>query len=377
MQQETSIPLTVLETVQRELRDGRYSNRTASAYLGWIRRYLEFHGKPVEQLGRSAVEAFLGRLVDDGVSASTHQQALCALAFLHRHVDGTKPPWLRSIRRPRRTLRGPMALSHEEVTQVFAKLGGVSNLLARLLYGTGLRLLECVSLRVEDLDFEDERIFVRGTDTATGRYTVLPRAMRSELIDQLDNVASQWLHDLEQGGGFVASPDGQGVTSEWRLQWVFPATRLSGDASAEVRVRNHLHETVLQRSLKAAASASGLGKAATCHTLRHSFAARLLEGGLDVGALQVLLGHSDAATTRAYARQIAALTFGSGPALSAPRDDASLDASGARLFVSNSPLLRAISSSTQSRGLGTPLRSPADTESTLPSRRVRKGRHVD
>lgn len=305
-----------MEQVERELAAGHYSQRTRVAYMGWIRRLARFHARHPAELSGEEVRAFLDDLVRlRRASASTHQQALCAIVFLFRHVLGLKPPWLENLMRPSREPRLPVVLSREEVRRVLAELHGPTLWMAQLLYGSGLRVIECARLRVKDLDFDAGHIVVRGGKGDTDRVTLFPVRTRVALLEHLQEVRQQHERDVAAGAGFVALPGAPGVkypnaSREWGWQWVFPATRLYRDEGSGQRRRHHLHETVLQRAFHSAVRAAGIHKPATCHTLRHSFATHLLEEGYDIRTIQELLGHRDVATTMIYTHVLNRRPFG-------------------------------------------------------------------
>lgn len=283
------------------------SPRTEEAYIGWMRKYHDFNGRrDPAQFGAEQVTAFLNHLaIDLNVSASTQNQALAALLCLYRDVLEIELPWLEQLVRARRSERLPVVLSREEVRAVVAHLDGVPRLMATLLYGSGLRLMECCQLRVKDLDFQRQQLVVRQGKGDKDRVTLLPRMLHAPLRRQLKAAHAQHEADLARGAGWVDLPHGldrklRGDGRTWPWQWVFPATRTwRHEESGQVR-RHHLHETVLQRAVKDAVRASGIAKRATCHTFRHSFATHLLEDGTDIRTLQELLGHSDVSTTMIY-----------------------------------------------------------------------------
>jgi integron integrase len=297
----------LLDRVRIALRLRHYSRRTVEAYVAWIRRYIVFHGKrhPAE-MGAPELTRFLSALATDGrVAASTQNQALSALLFLYREVLELDVPWLDGVVRAKRPVRLPIVLTRQEVAAVLRQLDGVSRLMASLLYGSGLRLLECCRLRVQDVDFAANQILVRGAKGDKDRVTVLPAAIQGPLARHLEAVRAQHQRDLQAGAGWVELPYAlarkyPGAGREWPWQWVFPATRYYRDpASGQLR-RHHLHESVLQRVVKAAVHRAGLAKRATPHTLRHSFATHLLEDGRDIRTVQELLGHRDVSTTQIY-----------------------------------------------------------------------------
>lgn len=283
------------------------SVRTEEAYLGWMRRYYEFHGrKDPATLGAAELSAFLSSLATERkVAASTQNQALAALLFLYRSVLGQEFPWLDDLVRARGPERLPVVLSRDEVRAVLSSMDGVTRLMATLLYGSGLRLLECCRLRVKDVDFARRQIVVRRGKGDKDRMTMLPAVAASELAAHLVRVRAQHERDLAVGAGSVELPDAlarklPSAGREWPWQWVFPATRGYTDRETGQRRRHHLHETVVQQAVRRAVLASGITKRATCHTFRHSFATHLLEDGSDIRTVQELLGHKDVATTMIY-----------------------------------------------------------------------------
>jgi integron integrase len=285
----------------------RYSRRTERAYLGWIRRYILFHGKRHPAgMGAEEVTRFLSFLAVEGkVSASTQNQALAALLFLYDPVLGIDLPWLRDLVRAAKPTRLPVVLSRDEVRAVLLALRGTPRLVAVLLYGAGLRLLECARLRVKDIDFSAHQILVRSGKGDRDRVTLLPSAIQPALQRQLDRVKAQHEQDLRIGAGWVELPHALGrkypnAGRELLWQWVFPATRIYTDATTRQRRRHHLHESVMQRAVHRAVREAGLTKAASCHTFRHSFATHLLEDGYDIRTVQELLGHRDVRTTMIY-----------------------------------------------------------------------------
>ena len=299
--------LRLLDRIRAALRLRHYSRRTEEAYVAWIRRYILFHGKrhPAD-MGAAELTAFLSSLAVDGrVAASTQNQALSALLFLYREVLELDLPWLDGVVRAKRPQRLPVVLNREEILAVLRRLDGVPRLMASLLYGSGLRLLECCRLRVQDVDFATHQILVRGAKGDKDRVTVLPAAIKADLARHLERVRTQHQRDLQSGAGWVELPTAlarkyPNAGREWVWQWVFPATRMYRDrVTGQIR-RHHLHESVLQRIVKVAVYRAGLAKRATPHTLRHSFATHLLEDGRDIRTVQELLGHRDVSTTQIY-----------------------------------------------------------------------------
>lgn len=298
----------LLEKVRAALRRKHYSIRTESAYLDWVRRFLEFHGhRAVEELTGEDVVAFLSYLAQGrGVAASTQNQALNAIAFLYREVLGTPLKGAGNYLRARRPERLPTVLSREEVKQVLTLLEHPHRLCAGLMYGSGLRLMECLRLRVKDVDFERRQITVREPKGGRDRATLLPRSTVGALKAQMARVEALHRDELRGGAGFVLLPNalqkklGRRASQNLAWQFVFPSTRLSVDPRSGERRRHHRNRTGLQRAVAEAARLAGIRKRVTCHTLRHSFATHLLETGTDIRTIQALLGHKDVKTTMIY-----------------------------------------------------------------------------
>jgi integron integrase len=309
-------PPRLLDRLSAELRRRHYSFRTERAYRGWVRRYILFHDRRhPSELGADDIQRFLDRLVADGVSVSTHQQALCALVFLYRHVLETGAPWIDQLTRPTRPERLPVVLTRDEAHRILAHLQGTPKLMASLLYGSGLRVLECARLRIKDIDFGALHIVVRDGKGRHDRRTLLPRQLIRPLEEHIARVRAQHLADLELGYGGVALPEAlarkyPNAAKSWPWQWVFPATRPYRDPTTGDLRRHHLHETVLQRAFHETVIAINLSKPATCHSLRHSFATHLLEAGYDIRTIQELLGHRDVATTMIYTHVLTRCPFG-------------------------------------------------------------------
>ena len=285
----------------------RLSPRTERAYLRWMIRYWEFCGRRrPDQLGAAEVTAFLSHLATEAkVSASTQNQALSALLFLYRHVLGVDLPWLDDLVRAKRSQRLPVVLTRAETKAVLDEVEGLPGLIAGLLYGSGLRLLEGCSLRVKDLNLARRRITVRQAKGDRDRVTVLPERLVEPLRAQLATAREQHERDLAAGAGWVALPSAlrrklPAAGREWPWQWVVPATRTYREVETGQRRRHHLHETVVQKAVREAALRCDLGKRVTCHTFRHSFATHLLEAGYDIRTIQELLGHRDVSTTMLY-----------------------------------------------------------------------------
>jgi integron integrase len=286
----------LLEVVKARLRAKHYSPRTEEAYVGWIRRFIRFHRpRHPRMLGEEDVTAFLTSLaVQQGVAASTQNQALSALIFLYGEVLGVELDWLRGLVRARRPERLPVVLTQDEVRRVLAQLDGTVWLMASLLYGAGLRLLECAELRVKDVDLATRELRVRDGKGRKDRVAMIPARLLAPLSQQLARVRRQHEADLRRGDGWVALPDAlvrkyPNAGRELGWHWLFPATRTYLDPTSGQRRRHHLHESVLQKAVKEAVRRAGLTKPATCHTFRHSFATHLPEAGYDIRTIQECL----------------------------------------------------------------------------------------
>ncbi|OZB74663.1 MAG: integrase [Halothiobacillus sp. 14-55-98] len=297
----------LLDQVRDLIRTKHYSIRTENQYLQWIKRFILFHGKRhPRDMGAPEVEAFLSHLaVSRDVAASTQNQALSALLFLYREVLGIDLPWLDNITRAKRPQRLPVVLSRDEVRAVLDRMSGVYGLMASLLYGTGMRLMECVRLRVKDVDFARGEILIRDGKGAKDRVTMLPESLVPALQSHLNQRRAIFEDDLRAGKAGVYLPNALAVKYpsapiEWGWQYVFVSGSYSIDPRSGAERRHHLDEKLLQRAMKKAVRAADLAKPATPHTLRHSFATHLLERGQDIRTIQELLGHKDVATTMIY-----------------------------------------------------------------------------
>lgn len=302
----TQVP-ELLDRVRERIRFKHYSIRTEDSYVQWIRRFILFHGKrhPAE-MGAVEVEAFLTHLAVEGnVAASTQNQARSALLFLYKAVLGSELPWLNNVEQAKKPRRLPVVLTEDEVRAVLASLDGVHWLVAALLYGAGLRLMEALRLRVQDVDFKRREILVRNGKGFKDRVTMLPARVAGRLQSHL--VAVRLLHekDLAEGLGEVHLPYAldrkyPNAGRSWGWQYVFPSGNRSVDPRTGKTRRHHLDEQTIQRAVKQAVRTVGVVKPATPHTLRHSFATHLLQNGQDIRTVQELLGHEDVQTTMIY-----------------------------------------------------------------------------
>ena len=302
----------LLDQLREVLRVKHYSLRTEEAYGQWVRRYLKFHRDAKgtwihpRELGPTDVVAFLNHLASiEHVAAGTQNQALNAIAFLYTQVLGVDLGDLGEFLLASKRRRVPVVLSRPETQRLFSALTGTWRLMAQLLYGTGMRLMELLRLRVQDVDFERNQIIVRGGKGDKDRVTVLPEALRASLQEHLQRVRLLWEDDVREGCGEVYLPEGLArkyskAPREWNWQWVFPSRSRSRDPRSGKIRRHHVQETGLQRAVKAGLRLSGITKPASCHSLRHSFATHLLENGYDIRSVQELLGHKDVSTTQIY-----------------------------------------------------------------------------
>jgi integron integrase len=298
----------LLEQLRERIRYMHYSIRTEQVYVQWVRSFIHFHGvRHPREMGRDEVVAYLTHLaVERRVAPSTHKQALSALLFLYRHVLGGELPWMSELARPTAERRIPAVLTPPEVAAVLAHLQGEPALLARLLYGTGMRLLEGLRLRVKDVEFERAVIVVRDGKGGKDRVVMLPRSLVEPMKAQLRRSRALWAQDRASGCLGVHLPHAldrkyPSAGQSWAWQWVFPAEELSPDPRSDGQLRrHHLSEQRLQRAMKQAVRQADIPKPATVHTLRHSFATHLLQSGTDIRTVQELLGHSDVSTTMIY-----------------------------------------------------------------------------
>ena len=301
----------LLDQLREVLRYKHYSLRTEEAYLYWVKFFVRWHGRNghtrhPRDFGATEVEQFLTMLTTQrNVSVSTHNQALSALLFLYREVLGVMLPWLDDVQRPTRPRRIPSVMTVTEVAALLGAMTGVELLLAKLLYGTGMRLNEGLRLRVKDVDFDQRVLVVRDGKGGKDRVVMLPQSLNLALRSQLAQARMLWEHDRQQQQPGVEVPDAlatkyPNLGQRWGWFWVFASPKLSVDPRSRIERRHHLYEERLQRAIKLACAAAQIHKPVSVHTLRHSFATHLLQAGTDIRTVQELLGHSDVSTTMIY-----------------------------------------------------------------------------
>ncbi len=297
----------LLDQVRDTIRVKHYSMRTEEAYVHWIKRFILFHEKrhPL-QMGEPEVSKFLSHLAVEGkVSASTQNQALSAILFLYQEVLKQELGWINNVKRAKKPSHLPVVFTKEEARAVLLRLEGTKWLMASLLYGAGLRLMECLGIRVKDIDFSYNQIVVRDGKGGKDRLTMLPESLKESLKKHLEKVRILHEQELKEGFGKVYLPFAlekkyPNAEREFAWQYLFPASNRSIDPRSGIERRHHIYETVLQKAVKAAVRAARINKPASCHTFRHSFATHLLEDGYDIRTVQELLGHKDVSTTMIY-----------------------------------------------------------------------------
>ena len=306
---EASNEPKMLDIIRGKIRLKHYSIRTEQAYTDWIKRYILYFDKVhPKDLGAAEVEAFLTHLaVARNVSANTQNQAKSALLFLYKEVLGSELPWLDDVQQAKTPKRLPVVLTQDEVSKILSRLEGTQHLVVSLLYGTGMRILEALRLRVKDVDFARKEILIRDGKGFKDRVTMLPLSLIAPLKAHLEKVKNLHEADLAKGYGAVYMPQALGkkypyAAHDWAWQYVFPSGKLSVDPRSDDAVirRHHVQDQAIQRAVRQAVVDAGIVKPATPHTFRHSFATHLLESGYDIRTVQELLGHSDVATTMIY-----------------------------------------------------------------------------
>jgi len=307
----------LLDQLRERIRYSHYSLRTEKTYVHWARRFIRFHGlRHPRTLGGPDVEKFLTHLATvRKVAPATHRQALAAVLYLYRHVLDLELPWMQSIGRPRPRVHVPVVLSRDEVARLLAAMDPEFHVIAAILYGAGLRLGECLGLRVKDLDFDRGVIVVRDGKGSKDRVVMLPGPARAELQTQLRHSRSMWAQDRSEGVPGVELPHSLAnkyprAGESWAWFWVFPSPSHSVDPRSGIRRRFHRYEQTVSRALSRASLSAGIAKRITAHTLRHSFATHLLEGGVDIRRVQELLGHSDVSTTMIYTHVLSSSAAG-------------------------------------------------------------------
>jgi integron integrase len=304
---ETDLKPKLMDSIREALRSRHYSRRTEQTYCHWVRRFIFFHKvRHPAEMAEPEINTFLTHLaVKEKVSASTQNQALSALLFLYRHVIGREVGDLGKVIRARKPTSLPVVMTRDEVKAVLSNLSDDRWLMASLMYGAGLRLMECLRLRVQDIDFARNEILVRDGKGAKDRITMLPESLKAPLQACLKKGKVIHEKDLAEGWGHVQMPDAldrkyPNAPKEWRWQWVFPQEHRWFNPKTKEQGRHHIDESLVQKAVRDAVVKAGLTKHATCHTFRHSFATHLLEGGYDIRTIQELLGHSDVKTTMIY-----------------------------------------------------------------------------
>jgi integron integrase len=299
--------LSLLDALRDRIRFRHYSLRTERAYVQWVRRFIRFHRRRhPRDMGAPEVTSFLGSLATlRNVSASTQNQALAALLFLYKEVLGMELPWLDDIPKAKRPRRIPTVLTQDEARRLLEQMNGTHALMARLLYGTGMRLTECLCLRVKDVELTRRELIVRDGKGGKDRVTMLPTALEQPLREHLVRVRALWERDREAGVPGVELPFAYdrkhpAAGRQWAWFWVFPQRDLSIDPRSGIRRRHHAFDQTLQRAIKRAVQMAKIAKPTSTHTLRHSFATHLMEAGYDIRTVQELLGHKDVSTTMIY-----------------------------------------------------------------------------
>ncbi len=299
--------MKLLDQLRNEIRFKHYSIRTEKAYVDWVKRFILFHDKQhPEEMGEVEIKQFLNWLALKGkVAASTQNQALCSILFLYKNVINKEITWVENIKWAKRPRKLPVVFSESEIKKIMVLLDGIHWLVANIMYGAGLRLNECVSLRVQDIDFDYRQIMVRNAKGEKERATVLPDGLREDLRRQIEKVSVMHKNDLENGYGKVYMPYAierkyPNANKQLIWQYLFPSKSLAVDPRSNRKQRHHIHVDTVQRAIRAAIRLSGIRKKGSSHSFRHSFATHLLEAGYDIRTIQELLGHEDISTTMIY-----------------------------------------------------------------------------
>uniref|UniRef100_UPI0032C22D89 integron integrase n=1 Tax=Povalibacter sp. TaxID=1962978 RepID=UPI0032C22D89 len=307
----------LLDQIRERVRYMHYSLRTEESYVYWARRFIKFHGlRHPRDLGQAEVERFLAYLATQkNVAPSTHRQALSGLLFLYRQVLDIELPWMSEIGRPRVRDRIPVVLSRMEVARLLQEMGTSDRLIGQVLYGMGLRLMECLRLRIKDVDFDRKIVIVREGKGSKDRVVMLPAALMQPLREQIAHSRALWAEDRAAGRAGVWLPDALAqkyprAPASWAWHWVFPAPHVSTDPRSGICRRHHRFEQTVGRAISRAVARAGLEKKVTAHTLRHSFATHLLDSGVDIRRVQELLGHTDVSTTMIYTHVLSSSAAG-------------------------------------------------------------------
>jgi len=297
----------LVEAISEVCRTEHYAYRTEETYLKWIKRFIAFHSnKHPREMGAKEVQNFLTHLaVDRKVTASSQNQALSAILFLYKKVLDIDLPWMVDVVRAKRSRRMPIVLTRSEVQRVLSCMSGQKKLMASLCYGSGLRMIECLRLRIKDIDFEYQQLTVRDGKGAKDRVTVLPEQLIPHIERQMEDVRQVMEQDIALGKNGVSLPDAidrkiKNASLSWPWQYLFPSVKYAFITHNDSMRRHHAHASVLSRAVKSAVEESGINKRASTHTFRHSFATHLLERGCDIRTVQELLGHTDLKTTQIY-----------------------------------------------------------------------------
>lgn len=299
--------MKLLDQLRNEIRFRHYSIRTERSYVDWVKRFIYFHNKSHPgQMGEKEIKEFINWLASEqNVAASTQNQALCAILFLYKHVLNTEIEWVNDVKWAKRPKKLPVVFSKEEIHKIMPHLKDVHWLIAQLMYGSGLRLNECVSLRIQDIDFDYLQIIVRNAKGAKERTTILPQSLKEHLLKQIECAKATHDFDVRSGYGFVYLPYAierkyVNANRSFIWQYLFPSRDLSFDPRSGKKMRHHIHMGSVQRRMRAAIQRSGVRKKGSSHSFRHSFATHLLDAGYDIRTIQELLGHEDVSTTMIY-----------------------------------------------------------------------------
>ncbi|MFQ5900676.1 MAG: integron integrase [Thermodesulfobacteriota bacterium] len=297
-----------MDQVRQVFRYHHYAYRTEQTYCEWIVQYIKFHGckRHPREMGKTEIESFLSHLATNRkVSASTQRQALNAIVFLYKNIFDMPVTEELEMVRAKKYIRPPVVMTKNEIRRVFDKMQGINLLMAKILYGCGLRLMECIRLRIQDLDFDRNLVYLRAAKGGKDRTTVFPESILENMRSRVEKARKIHEQDIEQGLGEVYLPESlskkyPNASREFRWQYVFPAKKLSVDPRSGIKRRHHILESSLQKAVKVAVDRTGITKRVTCHTFRHSFATHMLEDGVNIRVVQKLMGHANVKTTEIY-----------------------------------------------------------------------------